>query len=388
MNIFLKLALLLSFGLIGGRIARKFGLPNVTGYLIGGLFLGPSFLNIISSSDSSMINFVNEMALAAIAFNIGGEFLLKDFKKLGKEIFIITFAEVFGVVLIVFLVIFFLFNQSFVFSLIVASMSAATAPAGTLMVIQQYRAKGPLTDTILPVTALDDALGIMVFGLALAVAKIILGDGSKVTFMMFLAPFLEIILSLILGLVLGFILSRLSSKTKSQEELLSLILFFVLVSTGLAKAFGVSPLLSGMMIGAVYVNLDSKPNRLFSTLNQYTPPLHLLFFALAGASLDLSVLSKIGLLGIGYVGARFIGKVVGATLGAKVASSDPNIVKYLGLALLPQGGISIGLSMSVGQQLPEISANVVSLILFSVLIFEIMGPILAKYAITKAGELG
>ncbi len=377
---------MLSFALTGARIARKFGLPNVTGYLIGGLLLGPSFLNILQGSDAGMINFVNEVALSAIAFNVGGEFLLKDFRKLGKEIFIITIAEVVGVVSLVFGVMFLVFNQSFVFSLIVASMSAATAPAGTLMVIQQYRAKGPLTNTILPVTALDDALGIMVFGFALSISKLVL-DGSSASVMMFLAPVIEIVLSLALGAVIGFILSRASNFAKSQEEMLIMSLFFVLASTGIAKYLNLSPLLSGMMIGAVHVNLNANPNRMFSTLNQFTPPIHLLFFAFAGASLDLSVLSKISLLGAGYVASRFFGKVIGASLGAKIANSEPTIVKYLGLALLPQGGISIGLSMVVAQQLPQISDNVITLILFSVLVFEIAGPILAKFAITKAGEI-
>ena len=388
MNIYLKLALLISFALGGARIARRFNLPNVTGYLIGGLFLGPSFLNIVTTAEGGIISFVNEMALAAIAFNIGGEFLLKSFKKLGKEIFIITIAEVIGVVFLVFAVMFFLFNQSFAFSLIVASMSAATAPAGTLMVIQQYRAKGPLTNTILPVAALDDALGIMVFGIALSIAKIVMGGVESASIMMFVAPVFEIIFSLLLGLGLGFIISRLSAKTKTQEELLALILVFLMVSTGLAHVLNLSPLLSGMMMGAVHVNLNANPSRAFSTLNQYAPPLNILFFAFAGASLDLRVLSQIGFLGLGYVAARFFGKVLGATFGAKIAKSDPNIVKYLGLALLPQGGISIGLSMIVARELPSISANVVSLILFSVLVFEIAGPILAKYAITKAGEIG
>ena len=319
LNIYLKLGFLLSFALIGARVARRFNLPNVTGYLIGGLFLGPSFLNIINSGDNGVVSFVNEMALAAIAFNIGGEFLLSSFKKLGKEIFIITFAEVFGVVLIVFLVMFGIFKQDFVFSLITASMSAATAPAGTLMVIQQFRAKGPLTNTILPITALDDALGIMVFGLALSVAKILGGDGTTVNAMMFLAPFIEIILSLALGLVLGFVLSRISAKAKSQEELLALILFFILMSTGLSHFLSLSPLLSGMAMGAVHVNLHPNPNRVFSTINQYTTPLNILFFAFAGASLDLGILSKIGMLGLGYVAARFVGKVAGATFGAKLA---------------------------------------------------------------------
>ena len=282
---------------------------------------------------------------------------------------------------------FFIFKQDFAISLIAASMSAATAPAGTLMVIQQYRAKGPLTNIILPVTALDDALGIMAFGLALSIAKLVLAGGATVSIMMFLTPVIEIILSLGLGFVLGLILAKFSAKAKTQEESLSIIILFVLLSTGLAHVLGLSPLLSGMMIGAVLINVHPNPSRTFSTLNQYTPPFHLLFFALAGASLDLSILAKISLLGLGYVLARFFGKVLGATIGAYIAKSGPNIKKYLGLALLPQGGISIGLSMIVKQQLPQISTGIVNLILFSVLIFEIAGPILAKYAITKAGEI-
>lgn len=386
MNIFIKLGLLISFSLIGARIARKLGLPNVTGYLIGGLLLGPSFINIMEASDSGMVNFINEAALSAIAFNVGGEFLIKDMRKLGKEVFIITLAEVIGVLSLVFVVMYFLFNQDFSFSIIVASMSAATAPAGTLMVIQQYRAKGPLTNTILPVAALDDALGIMVFGIALSIAKLVLG-GESASVMMFISPLLEIVFSVALGIGLGFVMSRLASKTKTQEELLSLVIFFVLINVGLSTYLGLSALLSGMMIGAMHVNLSANPNRLFSTLNQFTSPINLLFFAFAGASLDLAILSKISLLGAGYVAARFFGKVIGAGIGARIAKSEPTIAKYLGLAILPQGGISIGLSMIVARELPQISSSVVNLILFSVLVFEIAGPILAKYAITQAGEI-
>lgn len=387
MNIFLKLSFLISFALIGARIARKFQFPNVTGYLVGGLLLGPTLLGIITAQDSGVISFINELALSAIAFNIGGEFLLEHFKKLGKEIFLITLAQIFGTVLIVFVVMFFLLSQSFVFSIIVSAIAATTAPAGTLMVIQQYRAKGPLTGTILPVAALDDALGIMVFGIALAVAKITIGGSETISVMMFVTPLLEIFLSLALGLVLGFIISRLSDIAKTHDELLSLILFFVLVSTGISNMFHLSPLLSGMMMGAVYVNVHANPTRVFSKLNKFTPPINLLFFAVAGASLDLKILASIGVLGLFFVAARFIGKVFGTGFGAKIAKSDPNIVKYLGLALLPQGGVAIGLAMSLSQDLPQISAEVISLVLFSVLIFEIFGPILAKYAITQAGEI-
>lgn len=388
MNIFIKIALVLGFGLIGGRIARRLNLPNVTGYLIGGLFLGPSFLNIVTEADVGAVSFVNELALSAIAFNIGGEFLIKEIKRLGKEIFIITVFEVLGVVALVFSVMYFGFNQSFVFSIIVASMSAATAPAGTMMVINQYRAKGPVTNTILPVAALDDAFGIMVFGLALSAAKMSLGEATGSTIMMVLTPFLEIILSLGLGAILGFVLSRLADKAQGQDELLGLTLFFVLISSGLAYVTGLSSLLSSMMMGAMFVNISNKSKRVYSTINSFIPPFNVLFFAFAGASLDLSIMASIGVLGLAYVLSRGFGKVIGASLGAKVAGSPSVVVKWLGLALLPQGGISIGLSMIVARELPLFSDGIVTLILFSVLVFEIMGPILAKISITKAGEIG
>lgn len=388
MNIYIKLGLLLAFGLMGGRIARRFSLPNVTGYLIGGLFLGPSFLNLVGAQEIPIINFVNEVSLSAIAFNIGGEFLISTIKRVGKDIFIITVFEVLGVVSLVFSIMYFVANQSFVFSLIVASMSAATAPAGTLMVIQQYRAKGVMTDAILPIAALDDAMGIMVFGLALAAAKFKLGLVSGGTFAMIMAPFFEIILSLLLGFVFGLVISRITNRIKSQEELISFVLLSILFAPAVSQVLPVSSLLVSMMMGATYVNLGRQPTRTFNTLNSFVPPINVLFFAFAGASLNLGILANIGVLGILYVVGRMMGKVLGTSLGAKVTKSDPKMVKYLGWALLPQGGISIGLSMIVRNELPTEASGIVTLILFSVLFFEIMGPILAKVAITKAGELG
>lgn len=386
MNIFIKIGLVVTFGLIGGRIARKFNLPDVTGFLLGGLFLGPSFLAIITEADTPMINFINELALSAIAFNIGGEFIVKQIKKLGKEIFLITVFEVVVVVLLVFGVMYYGLNQSFVFSIMVASMSAATAPAGTMMVIRQYRAKGPVTNTILPVAALDDALGIMVFGLAMSLAKISLGEVTGGALALTLAPLIEIFGSLLIGAVLGVILTYLSKHIKSTEEMTSFILVFILMSSGISYYTEMSSLLSSMMMGAVFINLSSSPLKIFGNINQFMPPFNLLFFALAGSSLDLSILSSIGVLGLAYVFARMFGKVIGATLGATLAKSEPVVKKYLGWALLPQGGISIGLSMIVKDQLPAFSERIVTLILFSVLVFEIAGPILAKIAITKAGE--
>lgn len=387
MNIFIKLGLVLVFGFMGGKLASKLNLPNVTGYLIGGIFLGTSFFNVITQSDSQVINFINEFTLSAIAFNIGGEFLWDTIKKLGKDVVIITIAEVIGAVVIVFILMYFVMSQDFVFSLMVASMSAATAPAGTMLVIKQYRAKGPMTDMILPIAALDDALGIMVFGLALSLSKVVLGKVSGSTLSLVLAPFIEIAASLLLGFVIGFILSRISKHIKSSQELVVVIILTLLLTSGLSMLLNLSSLLCAMMVGATYINLGQSPSRTFNAINNFVPPFNILFFALAGSSLDLSILTNIGLIGIVYVMGRMSGKVLGTRLGAVCVGSSETIRKYLGWALLPQGGVSIGLSMIVSAQLPEYREEIVGLILFSVLIFEIIGPILAKISITKAKEI-
>nr|WP_075574498.1 cation:proton antiporter [Ezakiella massiliensis] len=388
MNISLKIAIIILFGIAGGKVSKRLNLPNVTGYLLAGLLLGPSFLKLVTPDDAGIIEFVNEFALGIIAFAIGGEFFLPDLKKLGKDVFVITVMEVVGVLAIVFVMMRYVLGQSFVFSIIIASMSAATAPAGTVMIIKQYRADGPLTRTILPVAALDDVLGIIAFGICMSLAKISIGatgDVSKV--MMFAAPFLEIIYSIGLGFVVGYIFTFLSTKIKSHDHMLCLILVTILGTTGLANMFGISALLCNMVVGATACNLNRNIKRIFDIINEFAPPIHLLFFTFAGASLNLSVLKSIGFLGVVYALSRAIGKISGATIGAKMVNAPPRVQKWLGLALLPQGGISIGLSMIVARELPDHAGEIITVILFSVLVFEIMGPILAKISITKAGEV-
>lgn len=388
LNIYLKISTVILFGVIGAKIARKLNLPNVTGYIVMGLLLGPSFLNLVTADAAPIISFVNEFALGIIAFAIGGEFFLEDLKKLGKDIFVITIMEVIGVLIIVFSAMYFLLGQSFVFSIIIASMSAATAPAGTVMVIRQYRAYGPLTKTILPVAALDDVLGIMAFGIAMSLAKLSIGTESVSLLHMILDPAKEIFFSIALGAVIGLIFTIIIKRLKSKEDMLCFIILTILASTGAANYFGLSPLLSNMMVGATLVNLHNRASRVFEVINDFAPPINLLFFTFAGASLDLSVLASIGGLGVVYAFSRAIGKISGATLGAKMVNAKKTIVRWLGLALLPQGGISIGLSMIVARELPMYSKEIITVILFSVLVFEISGPILAKISITKAGEVG
>lgn len=388
MGVLLKLGIVLVAGLIGGRLARMVKLPEVTGYLLSGLFLGPSLFNLISAADSASFSVISDVALAAIAFSIGSEFLVKDMKKLGRAIIIITLLEVVGAVFVVFFVVYVLFGQPFALAIVIASMSAATAPAATLMVIRQYRASGPLSKTILPVVALDDVFGIVAFGIAMSVAKLTMGGTGQSGLSMFMQPFMEIIGSLALGAVFGFILLFLSKRAQTEEETQIFVITAIALTTGLAVLLGWSPLLACIMAGAVVFNLLPGPVRIHNALNHFTPPVYLLFFTLAGASLDLKILSDVGLLGLAYICARAGGKILGAWLGAKAVKAEDAIRKNLGFALLPQGGISIGLSVIVRQQLPEYAVPIITIIMFSVLVFETTGPIFAKIAIKRAGEIG
>lgn len=387
MDLLLKISIVLLVGAIGGRVARIFKLPNVSGYLIAGLFLGSSFFKFVSSQDIETFSVINELALAFIAFSIGSEFIVKDMRKLGKSIIIITLAEVVGAILIVFTVMYYIFRQPFAFSIIIASMSASTAPAATLLVIKQYRAHGPLTKTILPVVALDDVFGIIAFGIAMSLATLSTGQEAFSLYKMISGPLFEIGGSMLLGFVMGIILVFLAKKTSGSDELQVITLVAIGIATGLSKLLGLSPLLTCIMMGTVLVNLKQNSKRVFNSIDGFVNPVYVLFFTLAGASLDLSILLSVGMLGVAYVIARAAGKMIGAWTGLKAIKADPLVTKNLGYALFPQGGISIGLLVIVRQQLPAYATAISTIIMFSVLIYEVTGPIFAKLAIQRAGEI-
>lgn len=387
MNLLLKISIVLFVGIIGGKIARLFKLPNVSGYLVAGLLLGPSFFKLISPQDINIFSPINELALAIIAFTIGNEFVIKDMLKLGKVVFIITLGEVLGAVILVFAVMFYVFKQPFAFSIVIASMSAATAPAATLLVMRQYKARGPLTETILPVVALDDVFGIIAFGIAMSLATLSVSQGDFSLITMISEPLIEIVGSVLLGLALGIIFVWLAKKVIGRDELQSTSLMAIGLGTGLSIMLGLSPLLTCIVMGTTLVNAFKKSQRVFDSINNFASPIYILFFTLAGASLDLSILSTVGLLGIAYVLSRALGKMFGAWASAKALKANPMVTKYLGLALLPQGGISIGLLVLVKQRFPEYSMAISTIIMFSVLIYEVTGPVFSKIAIEKAGEI-
>jgi len=327
------------------------------------------------------------MTLACIAFGIGNSFLISDLKRMGKNSLIITICEVLGAVVIVFLVMYFVFNKSLAFSLVMASMSASTAPAGLVLVINELKADGPLVRNILPVAAFDDAIGIMVFGIAMSIAEISI-LGTKTSLVSIIGgPFIEILGSVVIGTVIGLLMAYIGNLAKEDEQLVAISAGFLLVGLGVSNYFKVSGLLTSMVIGGVVINATGRYKRIFNAVKSLTPPLNVLFFTLAGANLQISILTTVGLVGVGYILARALGKILGAGFGAKVVKSEDFVQKYLGMSLLTQGGVSIGLAMSVKELMPQLGNETVTIILFSVLIFEILGPALTKYAVTKVGEV-
>lgn len=386
LELLLKIGIIIFMGMLGGKIAGLFKLPNVSGYIVGGLLIGPSVLNIVGVGEASNFKILNDFALATIAFSIGNEFLWENIKKIGKNIFIITLAQVLGTVVLVFFAMYALFKQPLSFSLITASIAAATAPAGIVLVIRELKAKGPLVNTILPVVAIDDALGLMAFGISLSLVKLMEVGGEFSIFKMISSPLIEIAGSLALGAVLGFLLSFISKKAKGRDELLTIVIGFIIIGASLSEVLHLSALLTCMMIGAMVINLVQNSNRIFDVVSDFTPPIYVLFFTLAGASLNISVLSKVGFLGVGYIIARTLGKIIGSGLGAKLVKAPENVVKYLGMSLLPSGGIPIGLALIVANEIPSMGEAVTTIVLFSILIFDIIGPIFTRIGIVRSGE--
>ena len=381
------IGLLIVAGMLGGKLARVLKAPSVTGYLLAGILVGPAVFNIVNQSILGNMAVVSEMALALIAFTIGSEFNFKRLKKLGKNIFIITVTQALLTFTFVFSICFFLFNKSLAFSLLLGAISCATAPAATIMVIKQYKADGPLVRTLLPVVAIDDAICIIVFGISLSLSKTSVSNEVLSVSHMIWRPLIEISASLLLGLVAGFIFTISHKYFRSDEETLIAILGLVIMTSGIAIIFNLSALLACMMIGATVANLLGDRKRIFHLANCFCPPLYLLFFTVAGATLHLRELTHIGYLGIAYLIARTLGKILGAAIGAKSTAAPKTIVKYLGLGLLPQAGVAIGLGTLANSSFPNIGAQLMTIVLGGVVFFEIIGPFCAKYAITKAGEV-
>lgn len=386
MTMLLSLALAMLVGLLFTRLAKLVHLPNVTAYLVAGLLIGPSCLGLIPADVLQSIDVISTVALGFIAFSIGGEFKLSSMKALGSRVITITFFQAMMAVLLVDAALL-ICGFPAAEALTLGAISAATAPAATLMVVRQYRAKGPLTATLLPVVAMDDAVGLVVFAISMALARTFATGSALTVKNMLLDPLVEIALSLGIGGVIGLVLAAGIRLFHSRANRLMLCLTAVMLGIALSDLLGLSSLLLCMMIGAVYCNLGADTGTVMDLCDRWTPPVLLLFFVISGAELQLSVIPTVGLLGVVYMITRSLGKYFGAYFGSVVTHADTNIRKYLGITLLPQAGVAIGMAQLAMVQLPQYGAQIRAVVLCATLIYELVGPFLTKKALQAAGEI-
>jgi Kef-type K+ transport system membrane component KefB len=395
MNILFFTGIAIIFGFVGGKISNRLKFPAVVGYLLAGLVLGPSIFNIFSVGLLDKMGGFNDLALGLVAFIIGSEMRLSILRKMGKGIITIILSESFGAFLLVTLGVYLLTHKLYM-ALIFGAMAPASAPAGTAVVLQEYRAKGPLTDALYTVVGLDDGLAIMIYAFAAALAKLFLIGGTISFFKVVEGPLFEILGAIILGGFTGIVFGYFIRKLHGKSDVLAVSLGAILVCTGLAKYFNVSVILSNLSLGMVFANLFLLANRrAHQAIQSISLPIYIIFFVIAGAHLQIKLLPALGLLGLVYIITRITGLMGGAFFGATISKQDPVIRKYLGLGILSQAGVAIGLAILVtrefntmGKTGQDLALLVINTIAATTIVFEIIGPIATKFAISKAGEIG
>ncbi len=386
MNTLLGLSLAMIVGLLMTRVMKKINLPNVTGYLIAGLLVGPYCLNIFSVENLEGFAIITNAALGFIAFSIGGEFKLSSLKQLGAKVFVITLFEAVGATVIVSTVMILLGIDTSL-ALILGAIASATAPAATLMVVRQYKASGPVTSTLLPVVAIDDAVCLMLFSILSSVAKSLEAGAGFDFKSTILKPILEIVGSLVIGFAVGFVLSIATKFFKSRANRISLAVTAVFLGVGFSEMLGLSSLLLCMAIGAAMANFSKVSDAVMECTDRWTPPLFMLFFVISGAEFNFEIFKTVGLIGVLYLILRSAGKYFGAMAGCALVKTEKNVKKYLGITLLPQAGVAIGMAQLSLTVVPEYGEQIRAVILCATLVYELVGPLLTKIALTKAGEI-
>ena len=408
MEILLSLSIALFAGLMLSRLAKLVQLPAVTAYLVAGVLIGPfcigafgvDGLGFTSMEAIENLSIISDVALGFIAFSIGNEFRLSQLKQIGKQATIIGIFQAVFTTLVVdaaLIALHFIIPDKLPLAtaLVLGAVASATAPAATLMVVRQYKAKGPVTDTLLPVVALDDAVGLVLFSISFGIAKSIVAGNANVVSII-LEPIIEVVLSIALGALMGFIFTFCERFFHSRSKRLSMSVAFVFVTVALSMLkfeiggihIAFSSLLSCMMLGTIFCNICDFSAELMDRLDRWTGPLFILFFVLSGAELDLSVLSDalIVLIGLVYIVFRCLGKYFGAGISSAISHAEPTTRKFLGITLFPQAGVALGMALKA-EALGEVGMIVANITLFSVLIYELVGPFLTKVALTKAGEI-
>ena len=393
MNIILSLAVFVGVGMVLARVLKRFGSPEVLSYILGGLVISVCLARFLPKGFISAGDTVGTVALGFIAFEIGDTFRLKNVRKVGSKglwLSVVQAVFTYVIVLVGFLAMELLhithLPDPMPVALFLASTAAATAPAATFMVVQEYRAKGPLTNYLLMAVTFDDAVGIILFDISVVIMRIILRGGPPHVSEMILAPLREIGLSLLIGAVTGFIMVAMSRWFRSKSEHLLLAIMIVLATVGISQVFGVSSLLACMVTGTLFANMAVDPTSTFANVDTWTVPLLLMFFVFSGADINLALLPKFAIIALCYVILRSFGKIFGSWAGARMVKAPATVAKYLGWAMLPQAGVAIGFAVIARSMFPELS-YLSTIVLAIVIVFEIVGPLAAKRALFGSKEV-
>lgn len=396
MNLVLALGIIIIAGFLGGLAAGKLKFPRVTGYIVIGVLLSPSLLNIIHAETVGNLDIITDITLGFIAYLIGGSLKTESLRGLGKNITWITLFQSLGAWFLVALFLAILghlvipgqtfWQFYFPIALIIGAISCATAPAATMAIISEYKARGPLTTTLLAVVALDDAIAVIAFAIALGICQPLVGGVNSPSFYQMLGiPFLHIVESAAIGIVFGIALMYISRLVRTRELLLVVVFGVIMLCVGLTSYLGISSILATMVVGFIIVN-KVKRKEMFLVVEEIEDVLFAMFFVLAGLHFDLSVLKVAGVLALLIVLTRCMGKYFGARLGARISHAPDNVKKYLGFALLPKAGVTIGLILLAAREFPTFGTVMLNAVLASTIINELIAPPLTKYALFKAGE--
>ena len=391
----ISIALMLFGGFLMTRVTKKLKLPNVTAYIITGILLGPYCFRLIPKTVVDGMEFISDIALAFIAFNTGEFFRLNELKKNGVKVLIITVMEAMLASVLVFVLCYLIFGLNFAFSLVLAALAAATAPASTVMTIRQTGAKGDFVNTLLQVVALDDLVGLIAYSAAISVA-VAAQTGAGVGFLGVIKPLLINLAVMALGGVFGLMMKWLMPKKRSTDNRLIISVALLLAFCGICAVMDISPLLGCMSMGMVYINVTGD-DKLFKQLNYFSPPILLLFFVRSGLNFDLGALfgaSSMGsvpliIVGVGYFLVRIVGKYFGSFFGCMIVKKPPSVRNYLGLALIPQAGVAIGLAALGARTIGGEAGNALNtIILASSVLYELIGPAMAKLSLYLSKSYG
>lgn len=408
MSTLLSVSVAVLAGLLMTRLVKPLNLPDVTAYLLAGVLVGPYCLGALGLEGLGFptmeavtnLSLISEVALGFIAFSIGNEFRLEDLKHTGRQAVVVGIFQALAATLLVDAALLTLHvlapaRISAAQAITLGAIATATAPAATLMVVRQYKASGPLTDLLLPVVALDDAVGLVVFAVSFGIARTLV-SGTVDLASVLVTPLVEIVASLLLGTVLGWLLTQLEKLFRSNTNRLNLVIAFVFLTASLSMLefqagpvhVGFSSLLVCMMLGTVFCNLCPLSHDLMERADGWTAPLFALFFVISGAELELNVFADVAIVGIGlvYIMFRSFGKYLGAMVSTRWVHCPPQVCKYLGITLLPQAGVALGMCITA-RQLGAEGDLIRNIILFSVLVYELFGPMFTKWALTKAGDI-